>query len=191
MSSNVVEAEVVPVGCRKVRVLYKHEGENSDTAYSPIRELAEGETVPETLVTRCLNYDDNRLVEIHEFKELTRVLPEWLSVEEWVRRAVKFSYLWGYGCPKSFPEAWQRKLINFGQNEAYGAIKLLLTKKFRSEFRQSLRTQLESWLNAQGEQQYASPFSQRQWGCLLNQYVCREASATATDMYYHHRYHEL
>ena len=47
----------------------------------------------------------------------------------------------------------------------YAALGLLKVKRFRSSFRASLRKQLDSWLA--GESKYDSPFSWKQWECLL------------------------
>jgi len=43
---------------------------------------------------------------------------------------------------------------------------LLRVQQFRSTFRRDLRAQLETWLN-DPDPQYLSPFSRRQWACLL------------------------
>lgn len=64
------------------------------------------------------------------------------------------------------------------------AAKLLKTKKFRSEFRLSLRDQLVAWLElAPADRKYDSPFSPRQWGCLITSFLARKADAMDRSLY--------
>lgn len=176
-------------GLRTVRVLFEHRGENSDTAYSPVREMAPEETVPVEARTCCLYYDDNQLVTINRFKELNLTLPSWLTVEEFASHPSQWTFMWAMGVEKTWSEEWQRRLVRLNSESQYAYAKLLKTKSFRSEFRKSLRAQLETWLNGSGA--YASPFSPKQQSCVVNGYLAREAKNAATSHYYHLRYHEV
>ena len=52
-------------------------------------------------------------------------------------------------------------------------VKLLKQKSFRSDFRKSLRLQLEKWLYGDSEYQY--PFSDKQFSFIINDYLRVEA----------------
>lgn len=179
----------------KHQILFVHEGINSGTAKTPryvvtavegnTATLANGQTVDLTeQKTCCLYHDDDRPVNVDYYAVGEVELPEWLSAEEWLRDTTKWKYVWGFDVPKTWPEAWQRGVAGFGQADKLACVKLLNTKSFRSDFRRSLRDRLVEWLETPaGERRYDSPFSDRQWDCLVNRYVKREAEQISSALY--------
>lgn len=177
-------------------ILYKHQGENSDTPKDPVAVKVRGgwkfrdgriEKVDLKATTLCcFYYDDNRLVSTDLYATDKVTLPDWLSPLEWIRDRVAWKYAWGSGCDQKWPEAWQRAIAHkFGESQRYAAVKLLSTKKFRSPFRQSLHDQLVAWLETPAEaRKFDSPFSFRQWEILLDAYTVRAAKSIASGLYY-------
>jgi len=173
-------------------VLCKKTGENATTAADLIRLYNEAEDAALLSVTDsfCVSFDNDMLVsckvyEVHEVE-----LPEWLSVEEWCANTTKWKYTWGFGVKKDWPETVQRFVSEVdGEGERLAVVKLLETKKFRSEFRKSLRVQLDAYLATPvAERKFASPFSPKQWECLVDRYVAREASQLSSSLYYRRGY---
>jgi hypothetical protein len=161
-----VQAEVAARPKTKVvKVLFEHYGENSYTAKSPVGEWR-GQVDLTTQKTACLSSDDDRLVEVDRYAVRDIVLPAWLSADEWARNSVAWGYAWARGVDPEWPESWQRGLLKLSSAKQLACARLLGVKNFRSAFRKSLRAQLESWLN--GENGYDSPFSPRQWDCLVD-----------------------
>ena len=166
------------------KILFKQLGENATSPRDPVG-VYSGQVDLEEMTTCCASYDDNRLVpkKLYSVGEVT--LPEWLSPEEWLRNTSCWKRLWGLGADPSWPEAHQRALVHLGSTgHRLAAIKLLRTKKFRSSFRESLRDRLVEWLDTPAdERRYDSPFSYRQWGCLVNRYVAIEAKRLDAGLY--------
>jgi hypothetical protein len=75
------------------------------------------------------------------------------------------------------PELWLEKLRELPYGRQSACVKLLKTKKFRSVFRKSLRNQLENWLNGNG---YETPFSWKQWNCLMRSHYYKRPDAIET-----------
>ena len=181
------------------KILYRHCGENSDTAKDAVAVYTEGMTYrgqPVDLAEQiycCRNWDDNRLVPTRKWAVLEGTLPDWLEPEEWIRHNTRWSWAWGFGMDPEWPESWQRGLAygDFSEAQRFGLIKLLRTKKFRSEFRQSLRDQLVAWLETPAEErEYPSPLSPKQFRALLNRWDVKEAERRSSGMYYGFRYRE-
>jgi hypothetical protein len=169
------------------KILFKQLGENSTTPRDPVGVVTDESKVDlEATTTCCLSFDDNRLVpkKLYSIGEVT--LPDWLDPEEWLHDQTAWKWLWGLGADPNWPEAWQRGLLRLGSSaNRLAAIKLLRVKKFRSEFRKSLRGQLETWLETPREdRQYDSPFSFRQWDCLVNRHVAIEAKQRDAGLYH-------
>ena len=110
--------------------------------------------------------------EVHEIE-----LPEWLPTERYCGDYIRWSRLWGYGADPEWPESWQRLLvlINGDPQAKIACIDLLNTKKFRSEFRSSLRDRLVTWLE-DPEARFPSPFTPKQWDKLIVKYVTWKAN---------------
>jgi hypothetical protein len=181
------------------RVLYQQLGENATTSRDPVAVVIAQDgnevtarsgnrefTVDLTATcTVCVSYDNNMLVSKDKYSVGEVELPDWLSPDEWLRNTTRWKYTWGFGADRSWPESWQRFVAGCGEAQKYSVIKLLKTKKFRSKFRASLREQLERWLDtAPEDRQYDSPFSYRQWDCLISPYDKRNARGIASSLYH-------
>jgi hypothetical protein len=172
------------------KVLFQKFGENSGTAPDPVRPYVEGCVDLTKKTTCCLSFDDDRPVEVNLYEVHDVTIPSWMTVEEWISDSIQWKYTWGAGVDPTWPEAWQRGLHRFGTVEArLAAVKLLKTKKFRSDFRKSLHDQLVAWLETPADQrQHRSPFSGRQWEVLLDTYTHREAKRLEENLYRSNRY---
>lgn len=128
---------------------------------------------------QCLySSDDFRLIPVkrYEVKEIT--FPDYIDIKKWatnVSYRVDIKYLEGRAYAAGLDRdkltemlTYEKanKLVSLSGIEQYSCFILLKVKNFRSSFRKSLRKQLETWLN--GESQYSSPFSMKQWGCLTS-----------------------
>lgn len=169
------------------QVLYSRaSNENLTTPMYPTKAYVEGSVDLDATDSFCLHSDDNRLVEGKLFEVREVALPSFLSVAEWVNSMVAWKWAWGCGVDPTWCEAWQRALAFEikGTAERVACAKLLGTKKFRSDFRRSLRDQLVTWIETPAEErQYGSLFSARQWDCLINRYVEREAQCLDSSLY--------
>lgn len=177
-------------------------GENSTTPRDPVAvydpEGKHKDITFEETTSCCLNSGDDRLVAVQLYGTTDVELPSWLDPNEWLHNRTAWKWAWGCGCDKTWPEAWQRFVAYDCARNCHGgyegtarrlaAVKLLKVKKFRSEFRRSLRDRLEAWLaTPANEREYASPFSFRQWECLTR-YEHFEAKRTDHSLYYAGRY---
>ena len=150
----------------KHQILFEHLGEYSYTPKSP-RRIFENDVDLDTKTTHTiLGYDDFRPCPVQRYEVQEVELPDWLTPQEWLREHVRWGFVWNaHPDVKGWPESWQRFLLTLDEYRREAAVKLLATKSFRSEFRQSLRDQLEDWLA--GNRSYQSPFSTRQWQALM------------------------
>ena len=166
-------------------ILFKQTGENSDTPRSPACVYVPG-TVDLTKTTTCiLSSDDWRCVEVDLYEVREVALPDWLSPEEWLSNYTSWKYLWGSGVQQDWSEAVQRALLPLPFDWQYGLVSLLKVKKFRSEYRASLRRQVDEWCATPRDQRrYEYPLSPRQFGTLLrNPWEAKYASENL----YHNR----
>jgi len=183
---------------KKHAILFKHLGENAPTPRDPVAVVLDvqddtarivGENGPVEIdltkkVYRCAYYDDNRLVDVLLYSVGEVELPDWMDPQEWIQNTTRWKYLWGYGVEKDWPQAWQRWLSVCGGPQRLAAIKLLRTKRFRSAFRKSLREQLEKWLTTMPEDRdYDSPFSRRQWECIVDNRTVLESKRIDAHLY--------
>lgn len=166
------------------KILFKQLGENA-TSPRDAASVWTGQVDLDETTLCCASYDDNRLVPKKRYSVEEVLLPEWLSPEEWLHNSTSWKWLWGLGADPCWSEAWQRGLVAAGSTaHRLAAIKLLRTKKFRSDFRRSLCDRLVEWLDTPAdERRYDSPFSYRQWECLVNRYVAREAKQLDAGLY--------
>lgn len=91
-------------------------------------------------------------------------LPGWLTTEEYCRGTdhIYWNSLLRHGAEKlTGPEA--HELFKLSRRAEVGPlVKLLGTKKFRSEFRASLASQVREWIKADPDTRYAFPLSHNQ-----------------------------
>lgn len=180
---SAAQAAVAAAKLKSVKVLFEHFGENSYTALSPAGEWR-GQVDLSTKKLACWSSDDDRLVEVDRYEVRDIVLPAWLSADEWSRDCVAWGYAWARHVEPEWPEAWQRGLLKLSAVKQLACAKLLATKNFRSDFRKSLRAQLETWL--EGGSDFPSPFSHGQWDCLLNVHLRNEAALIDANTYRSH-----
>jgi hypothetical protein len=168
-----------------VAVLFSRKNnENATTALYPVGAYTPGAVDLDAESTHCVSFDNNMLVSCKTYEVRTVQLPEWLSPDEWASSVTKWKYAWGRGVQQAWPEAWQRGLLGFSGPQQVACAKLLKTKKFRSAFRESLRDQLVAWLETPSEERkYGSPFSWKQWDCLVTSYDARKAKSTDSWLY--------
>ena len=181
----------------KHKLLFQHLGENSTTSHDPVAEVIaqDGDQVTarrgdKTFTvslkeqhTCCISWDFDMLTAVDKYRVGEVETPDWMTADEYVSHQTEFKYFVGFGGQLTWPRQWFYRLIKFGEANKFAAIKLLNVQNFRSPFRQSLRSQLEAWLN-DPNQKYESPFSRRQWEALLDVYTCRAARNRATSLYW-------
>jgi hypothetical protein len=120
--------------------------------------------------------DDWRLVQAANYELLEVQLPSWLSASEYAGSYIAWSYLWARGCDPTWSEQVQRSLLGLDCYDQTAAIGLLKVKNFRSEFRASLRAQVDAWIATEpSERSYKSPLSPRQLGYALTERDRRKA----------------
>lgn len=158
------------------KILCKQTGEISYTPKSPVAVYEEGSVDLNETTTCIWSSDDWRLVSVNLWEVKNVTLPSWLSPGEWLQNTTSWKWAWGCGAD-GLPETWQRSLAydNFDCAERLACAKLLKTKTFRSEFRASLRRQLVAWIEHPEDRKFGSPFSPKQWDCLINGHLAREA----------------
>jgi hypothetical protein len=169
------------------KVLFESKGELASTPYSAVGEYS-GDVDLTEKVSRLANSDFWMPVTVDRYKVLEVTLPEWLSLAEYLNDEIGWNYLWrAYGVSPEWSESYQRGFksmrTRYGEVGIYAAAKLLSTN-LRSEFRKSLRNQLVTWLDTDADaRSFDSPFSERQWRALCNEYVAREARSRSEAVY--------
>ncbi len=177
-------------GLKKVKLIYHHLGENATTPRYPFSVATQEIDLDET-VLRCTSADFDMLVEIKRYEVRDIFLPRWMDPKTYIDGPVQWQYLWGLGADPTWPKRWQIKLATLGSIQKLACIKLLKTKTFRSNFRRSLRDQLEIWLASKSAKRHISPFSPKQWQALLDPHTCREAESVASALYNRREYHGI
>lgn len=172
------------------KVLFKKNGENMTTPADPVRAFVEGKDEPllTEKATFCVSFDNDMLVQANLYEVYDVVLPPWMSVEEWCADCVGWKHAWGAGIDPSWSEEWQRGLRQLSNVERVAACKLLKTKTFRSDFRKSLRAQIENWLNTADTRTHRSPLSERQWDAICDRHVALEAKRISNSLYHNRIY---
>ena len=183
---------------KRHNILWQHFGENATTSKSPAAEVlsqdgdrvtikrgnGQSETVSLTETkTCCLSFDNDMLVQEPKYAVGEVDLPDWMTVAEYLHHQTAYKWFIGFGGQPAWPRQWFYRLDGLGETQRYAAVKLLNVKNFRSPFRQSLRSQLEAWLN-DPEPKYESPFSRRQWDALLDGHTCLAAQRTSKALYW-------
>ncbi len=113
--------------------------------------------------TFCPHDGDNDYTHFYErtnrYELVTVDAPEGVTDYEYAANQEQYMHLM-----MNFPTVTAeqaRKLVKLSREERIVCIDLLKVKAFRSDFRKSLRTQLDAWLA--GANAYLSPFSAAQW----------------------------
>ena len=169
-------------------IIFKHTGEISYTPRTPYAVAPRPDLDLSATKTALASSDMWQPVEVDLYETGEVELPAWLDPETWIANPTVWKWTWGFGADKAWPEAWQRFLAY--QTKGNGAaklacVKLLKTKKFRSEFRASLRRQLETWLDTpEEERRYESPFSPKQWHALIDHHMAMDAKRLDSALYH-------
>lgn len=165
--------------------------ENADSARVPVGVYVPGSVDLTETVTQCANWDFDMLVQNTRYEVLSVELPEWLSPTEWLRNTIEWKYLWALKGTKELPEATQRMLLGFQGVRRYVVAKLFTTN-LRSEFRMSLRSQIETWFSTPYEERkHDSPLSRRQWEVLVTERDKWAYENLSRNIYYASRYREI
>lgn len=171
----------------KHAILFKKTGENATTPPDATRLWAGPGSIDLTKTgTFCVSFDNDMLVTELLYSVSWVALPHWLSFAEFLGNETAWKWTWGFGVDAEWPESWQRGLNNpriKGAN-LLACVTLLKTQNFRSDFRQSMRDRLVEWLETPAEnRQYDSPFSPRQFECLLGKFDWLTAKRLDENLY--------
>lgn len=146
------------------KVVYEFRGEwDTNKAVTPIC-LLEDFTGDLTEQKRgILSFDDFRPAMYDRWQVRSVQLPDWLPFDEWRRRPWDWHSVTQWGIED---ETLGRYLATLDERR-FNALRKLMTKNLRSEFRKSLRDQVQAWLDAAPQdREYRSPLSPRQWDAL-------------------------
>jgi hypothetical protein len=103
----------------------------------------------------------------------TYEIPEWLNASEYDDHT--WTWYTKIGGKEEFGKQAYLKITSIKNGVLrLASIKLLKTKKFRSDFRKSLKEQLVSWIENENPK-YDLPFSQKQQNSLCDSYTALEA----------------
>ncbi len=145
-----------------LKCLFRHTGVNSDSAYDFVKVFEDSDEALLSAKRSCCYYhDDDRLVEINEYKVLEVTILEGMDITQ----MRYLQWLWQEAAEvgadvREIPLAWQLKIRELSDTARIACLELLKVKNFRSDFRKSLRNQLESW--CKGESAHSTPFSPKQ-----------------------------
>ena len=160
------------------QIVFRKNGEVSYTPPSPSCLLEDFDGDLEQTANFLLSSDDWRLIpgKLYSVSEVT--LPDWVSPKWWCRHEIEYKYFMRFvdGAkvdPDSLSMAAYERIQRLRPAEKFAVFGLLKVKKFRSDFRRSLRAQLDKWLS--GESDFPSPFSRNQWACLINGHILNMA----------------
>lgn len=154
---------------KKVTLIYTQSGDYTYSPYDyPVKEYnpdTDKDMLNETHY-QMWSYDDFRRDSVPKYELREKELPEWLSPEVYTNTEWYLSHRWDkvLTAPDMKTARW---LLTLPDAELNAVLKLLNTKKFRSEFRKSLRDQIVNWLETElSERKHKTPLSYRQWEIL-------------------------
>lgn len=163
------------------KVILHHSGEQSGTPKSPIKVYTDDHGLDLKAQQRCiLNSDDWRIVMVDKYAVDTIDLPDWIDIDRYIYDPLSFEFLLRKMAifkidPDTLTIGAATKLMAMPTKDVFACLSLLKVKNFRSEFRASLRGQLDEWLETD-ENTFDSPFSYKQWECLLNNHIITMAA---------------
>ena len=151
-------------------IIFTQGGDYTYSAYDvPVKEY-NPETDDEMLLqkhSQLWSWDDFRTDLVPKYEVRETDLPEWLPISFYISRGWYSPQQWRsvFDAPDFETAKWLLTLDMYARPKI---IQLLNTKKFRSEFRKSLRSQIVEWLETEPDKRkYESPLSMRQWQALL------------------------
>ena len=172
---------------KKVTLVLRHYGENAGgyDMVGPLDMVADYD--PAAMKSVCVSYDNDMLIEVPRDKLVEVEVPEWFDFSEF-RSEIAIKYLLAYGYEWSMGENVLRKLyplIAHTNGTGYYVYLLLnaviKVKNPRSEFKKSIKAQVEEWLNGQGK--YALPLSTRQFAAIGSSHARFAYDRTAAGAY--------
>lgn len=165
------------------QIVFINNGEENAVTLSPLCCLSKFTGDLQTQASRCMSWDNDMLVRVNLYSVVNVTLPVWMAPEVWLQDYISWGYMWNRGVDPSWPEAWQRKLITLNSTLQVACVKLLKTKKFRSQFRESLCNQLKSWMDGEAGD-WPRPFSDKQLAFLVDSRDVRKAKQLDYRAYY-------
>lgn len=169
-----------------VEIVCINRGENVGT-YSPLCFLESFTGDINEKCTRCLSYDDNRLVETQLYSLSKIKIPEWMDEEFYLQYSIKYHYSmcllndFGYSLTK------EQMLKIFQLNEVYKYFFGWLFKgNTKNKFKLDIRSKCFDWLN--GDSKYELPLSNSQFIAAAKFCPLYEARKLTTALYYSSSY---
>lgn len=161
---------------KEVEYLTRAYGEYQDTPRSIETPYVGQDYDKEAIHPTIRNSDDWRPTSKALYAVETVEIPEWLEPKEY-NSYVVHNWKWykKIGGTEDLGREAFFKLINIEDGVIRLAlVKLLKQKSFRSEFRKSLRLQLDKWIQEE-DTNYQYPFSAKQMSYVTNDYIRTEA----------------
>lgn len=158
------------------------------TRFYPLAPYVEGMVDLSKTKTYIMSNDNWMPVTDKVYSVANVEMPEWLSAEEWVRNDTAWKYARAFGLKWETHTPEMARFLAYGnmsQSARYVLIKLMQTKSFRSEFRASMKRQVEAWVaTAPENRKYSFPLSPRQLDALYGPHDSINASRIANRTYY-------
>lgn len=160
---------------KTVKFLAVHDGEFMYTRKQVIEEYNEckHKELLNELTTVIVNNDNWMEVKVNKYAIVEKQLPDWCNADYYLQNEIKLTYYFGFGAQQTWSKTYFEKITKLSGVNQFACIKLLNTKAFKSEFRQNLCNQLVAWLN-NDENKYETPFSDKQFSCLVDKYLKRD-----------------
>lgn len=169
-----------------VEIVCKNNGENVGT-YSPFCFLESFTEDINEKCTRCLSYDDNRLVETGLYLLSKVRIPEWMDEVFYLQHLVKFHFTicllkdWGYSLTK------EQMLRTFELTEEYKYFfGWLFNCNTKNQFKLDIRLKCLDWLN--GDNKYKLPLSTSQFIVATKFCPLYDAGKITNRLYYSNSY---
>ena len=158
---------------KKVTYLAEQMGEY---VYTPrtLREEYVGQPYDKEIMAKTIrSYDDWRPEPKLRWGLIDVEIPDWMTPNEYVGQEINWKYFKIIGGTEALGRKAYYRLIDLHGSLRVACVKLLNTKNFRSDYRASLRLQLDKWID--GDSPFSSPFSQKQQNSIVNEYIVIEA----------------
>jgi len=158
---------------KKVEYLTKQYGEFHYTPRSIVEPYVGQEYDKEAMAKTIYSDSDWRPYPKKLYAVETYEIPEWMKPEEF--DALTWKYYVAIGGTEELGRNAYFKITSIKSGVLRVAcVKLLKTKKFRSEFRKSLQKQLLNWIE-EDNSKYPSPFSEKQAKYICDSYTFIQA----------------
>lgn len=118
------------------------------------------------------------LDETEDFKYTVReiLIPEWMDAEEYAVNHIKYLFSVECGYREEMGEEAYRQFCGYCTASRLAIYELLATKKFKSSYRKSLRTQVDKWLAKDAKaRRYSCPLTYNQMSVLHTHWIIDRA----------------